>query len=134
MPDPLKGPREHVPEARATPLPGSPAPLPLGPGRGLARDLEGLRDLIRQMAKEGLWPSEICSLISALPYPLAAMELPLRAKLYLRSAGYFPVIALKTRRWGPITFCLVRCPRCKRLYLDYPHGHRGYFVCPWCGR
>jgi len=95
-------------------------------------NLEDLKDIIRCMARKGYSPADICSFISVLPYPLASLDLPLRARLYLRLAGYYPLITLKTSKWGPITFCLVRCPKCKRLFLDYPHGYKGYFICPFC--
>jgi hypothetical protein len=39
----------------------------------------------------------------------------------------------KREGWkGKLPFYIVRCSRCKQLYMDYPHGHKNYFLCPNC--
>jgi DNA-directed RNA polymerase subunit RPC12/RpoP len=32
-----------------------------------------------------------------------------------------------------VTIYLIRCSKCKKYFLDYKHGHLGYFICPYCG-
>ena len=91
-----------------------------------------LRFWIRSAARDGLGPVAICREASkAVQLVAGRAPLPLKARFYLRVRGYYPVITLKTAKWGPLCFCLVRCKR-HGLYVDYPHGHSGYFMCPWC--
>jgi hypothetical protein len=33
---------------------------------------------------------------------------------------------------GYLPINLVKCRRTGRLFLDYPHGWAGYFICPFC--
>ena len=98
----------------------------------MAVSLEAIRDLIRGFAKTGLWPDEICESVSRyLTNRAGQIRLPLAVRFRLWVRGYHPILALKTSKWGPIEFCLVRCPM-HGVILDYPHGHRRYFDCPLC--
>ena len=92
-----------------------------------------LRLWIRGAALDGLSPAEICREVNrvALPAVAGKARLPLRARFYLRVRGFYPIITLKTPEWGPIAFYLVRCKK-HGLFLDYPHGYNGYFMCPRC--
>ena len=96
-------------------------------------DLEDVRWAIRHLAEEGKWPPDICEALNAvLGLHRIGIDLPLRARFWLRLRGYCPVITLKTERWGPVEFYLMRCPSCKQYFIDYPHGYDGYFHCPFC--
>jgi hypothetical protein len=33
---------------------------------------------------------------------------------------------------GRVRIYLVYDGRCRRYFLDYLHGYRGYFLCPYC--
>jgi len=92
-----------------------------------------LRLWIRGAAGDGLDPAEICREVNRVVLPAIAgkARLPLRARFYLRVRGFCPIITLKTPDWGPICFYIVRC-REHGLFVSYPHGYEGYFVCPWC--
>lgn len=58
------------------------------------------------------------------------LTLTQRLKLLLLSRAY--LMHLKRPGWRkPLPIYIVKCKR-HGLYLDYPHGFRGYFVCPRC--
>jgi len=98
-------------------------------------DLEDIRWAIRHLALCGKRPSDICEALNdVLGLHRINIDLPLRARFWLRLRGYCPLATLKTERWGPVEFCLVRCPDCGRLFVDYPHGYSGRFHCPSCSR
>jgi len=91
-----------------------------------------LRFWIRSAAEDGLDPVAICREASkAVRLVAGRAPLPLRARFYLRVRGFYPVITLRTPDWGPLPFYLVRC-REHGLFVSYPRGYRGYFVCPRC--
>jgi len=94
-------------------------------------DLDAIKDLIRGFARTGLWPHEICMAVSRYLARKRAIKLPRAVRFRLWVRGYHLILVLKTPRWGPIEFCLVRCPM-HGVVLDYPHGHRRYFDCPLC--
>ena len=53
--------------------------------------------------------------------------------LKLKIFGVAYVFHGKREGWkGELPFYVVKCPRCKQLFLDYPHGYENYFVCPNC--
>ena len=33
---------------------------------------------------------------------------------------------------GEVKVYLARCPNCKQLYIDYPHGYTRFIECPNC--
>ena len=92
--------------------------------------LEELKDLIRASARRGLWPNEICRTVSSY-IRHKKLKLPLKARLYLAVRGFYPIITLRTQRWGPIEFYIVKCSN-GHYYIDYPHGYKQYFRCPLC--
>ena len=59
-------------------------------------------------------------------------NLTLLQRLRLRIFGHAFYKYMKQPGWrGPLPVYIVRCNR-HGLYLDYPHGFRGYFTCPKC--
>jgi hypothetical protein len=60
-------------------------------------------------------------------------ELTFRQRIALRLRGYCFLRWEKRPGWRDyLPIYLVRCPDCKRLFEDYPHGYSGYFDCPYC--
>ena len=61
-------------------------------------------------------------------------RLTLLQRLRLRLFGHVFYRYMKRPEWrGRLPVYIVRCKR-HGLFLDYPHGFRGYFTCPKCFR
>jgi len=61
-----------------------------------------------------------------------AEPLTLWQRLQLRILGYAYLKHEQRSGWKePLPIFVVKC-RKHGVYVDYPHGFRGYFVCPQC--
>jgi hypothetical protein len=62
----------------------------------------------------------------------AVPELTLRQRLKLKISGYAFLRWVKPDGYlGAVALYVVKCAK-HGLYLDTPHGHREYFMCPSC--
>ena len=61
------------------------------------------------------------------------VNLSLWQRLILKLRGYVYLFHAKKKGWkGSLPFYLVKCKEHNLLFIDYPHGYRGYFNCPKC--
>lgn len=60
------------------------------------------------------------------------MEISFLQMLKLKITGYVKIFEVAKKGWsGKLPFYIVKCDK-HGLYLDYPHGYKGYFICPEC--
>ena len=92
-----------------------------------------IRDLIKGLSAEGLWPYEICKALSRYLSQKTGkdIKLPFWVRFYLAVRGYYPVLTVKTDNWGPIEFHILKCPE-HGLVVSYPHGYERRLECPLC--
>ena len=61
------------------------------------------------------------------------VRLTFKQRMSLLLRGYCLLRWEKRPGWkAPLPIYLVKCPACRRLFEDYPHGCSGYFECPYC--
>lgn len=60
-------------------------------------------------------------------------QLSLWQRIVLKINSRVFVGCMKLEGWrGELPFYVVKCGWCKQYFIDYLHGHSGYFICPEC--
>jgi len=66
-------------------------------------------------------------------FGIQQFSLPLAERIKLKLNGEVYVFHARKLGWtGDLPFYIVKCGKCKTLFLDYPHGYGEYFLCPKC--